>query len=115
MNRSEAMEKAFATIVKRVNQAIATDDSQFLTGALLHIRDVAKAAVAMPKRNCDVGTAEEQEKRWYRICGHGIPNCKHCKVYGKAKESGLVDDRGFLRCSCEFIWAQMPYEEGGAK
>ena len=102
MNRSEAMEKAFATIVKRVNQAIATDDSQFLTGALLHIRDVAKAALALPKRNCDVGTAEEQAEKFRNFCklessasgGH----CTGCraKCYGRNK--------------CEFTWAQMPYE-----
>lgn len=60
-------------------------------------------------RNCDVGTPEEQKVRWRRNCGHGIPNCWHCKVYAKAKESGLVSDRGLLRCDCKFIWAQMPY------
>lgn len=80
-----------------------------------YAEDVITAALAKPPRNCDMGTPEEQEKRWHKNCGHGIPNCKHCKVYAQAKESGLVDDRGFLRCSCEFIWAQMPYkaEEGG--
>ncbi len=77
--------------------------------------DKCDAALALPPRQCDVGTAEEQEERWHKNCGDEIPDCKNCKVYGQAKESGLVGDRGFLRCSCRFIWAQMPYaEEGGA-
>ena len=71
----------------------------------------ARAALAAPARNCDVGTPEEQEIRWRLNCGYGIPNCKNCKVYRHAKESGLVVKRYFMRCSCKFIWAQMPYNE----
>lgn len=75
--------------------------------------EIVKADKILAKRprQCDVGTPEEQEKRWHKNCGPGIPNCKHCKVYAKAKESGIVDDRGFLRCSCRFLWAQMPYAD----
>jgi len=75
-----------------------------------------KAALALPRRNCDVGTAVEQERRWSANCGEGIPNCKHCKVYEEAKNSGLVNGRYLMRCDCRFIWAQMPYEakEGGS-
>ena len=103
-----------------------------LREALMHIQDLADAldldepnviaildtcrdALAEPIRNCDVGTAQEQESRWKTNCGHGIPNCKHCKVYEEAKNSGLVNGRYFMRCDCRFIWAQMPYEEGGAQ
>ena len=74
--------------------------------------DFIKAALAEPMRNCDVGTPKEQEDRWKTNCGYGIPNCKHCKVYEEAKNSGLVNGRYLMRCDCRFIWAQMPYEEG---
>ena len=77
--------------------------------------ETCKAALAAPPRNCDVGTAVEQESRWRTNCGYGIPNCKHCKVYEEAKNSGLVNGRYLMRCDCRFIWAQMPYEEGGEK
>ena len=77
--------------------------------------DKAKAALADLSRNCDVGTAEEQERRWHSNCGSGIPNCKHCKVYEQARKSGLVDDKNMIRFDCRFIWAQMPYEEGEVK
>lgn len=60
-------------------------------------QDIAKFALAAPPRNCDVGTAEEQIKRHRKWCKRdkclpGIP----CSV-------------------CFAKWAQMPYEEGGAK
>ena len=77
--------------------------------------EAVNAALAAPPRNCDVGTAEEQKRRWHANCGRGIPNCKHCKVYEQARKSGLVDDKNRIRFDCRFIWAQMPYEEGGAE
>ena len=59
------------------------------------IQDVANAALAAPARNCDVGTAEEQEKR-----------------YDEWLNADVL--RGSLGLS-PLEWAQMPYEEGGAK
>ena len=68
----------------------------------------ARAALAAPPRNCDVGTAEEQEARYKNNCGKGIPNCTECKTFAFKKER-------HMKCDCKFVWAQMPYEEGGAK
>ena len=61
------------------------------------------ATLAAPPRNCDVGTAEEQEKRFDGFCYvHLSPEkgCGNCPLNGKP--------------CCELSWAQMPYEEGGA-
>ena len=77
--------------------------------------DTGVSALSAPPRNCDVGMAEEQERRWHANCGIGIPNCKHCNVYEQARKSGLVDDKNMIRFDCRFIWAQMPYKEGGSK
>ena len=79
------------------------------------IKSKSHAALSSPPRNCDVGTAEEQERRWRSNCGSGIPNCKHCKVYEQARKSGFVDDKNMIRFDCRFIWSQMPYEEGCAE
>ena len=58
--------------------------------------DKAKAALAEPIRNCDVGTAEEQVERHVKWCNN--------------------DRCVFTCCSvCFAEWSQMPYEEGGAK
>ena len=86
-----------------------------VTSTELQVNDIAYDAISAPPRNCDVGTAEEQERRWHANCGIGIPNCKHCNVYEQARKSGLVDDKNMIRFDCRFIWAQMPYKEGGSK
>ena len=52
-----------------------------VTSTELQVNDIAYDAISAPPRNCDVGTAEEQERRWHANCGIGIPNCKHCNVY----------------------------------
>lgn len=61
----------------------------------------AEAALAAPPRNCDVGTADGQTFRfrdgWERANGEQAP------------QVGLHLASQFSR------WAQMPYEEGGAK
>ena len=67
--------------------------------------DKAKAALAEPLRNCDVGTAEEQDARVRAFCKrHKVGlRCVDCPV------------NGVLPKNCALIWAQMPYEEGGAE
>lgn len=59
-------------------------------------------ALAAPPRNCDVGTAEEQDSRFEEFCD--------------AHQDGVVcSDECPLRHTsalCDFAWAQMPYEEG---
>ena len=60
--------------------------------------DKAKAALAEPPRNCDVGTAEEQLKRFRAFCLSR--KCNECpfvsSTYGE----------------CGVRWSQMPYEGG---
>ena len=66
------------------------------------------AALAAPPRQCDMGTVEEQSRRMHAFCeshGHGFDgqcysceNCRFLPIY-----------------RCELAWAQMPFEEGGAK
>lgn len=43
------------------------------------LKDMARAALAAPPRNCDVGTAFEQENRFIEFCGR-YPNCKSCPL-----------------------------------
>ena len=62
--------------------------------------DKAKAALAEPPRNCDVGTAEEQAERFQWFCD--TRPCDRCTL--KNKGSAIHD--------CAIHWAQMPYEEG---
>ena len=63
------------------------------------------AALSSSPRNCDVGTAEEQYARVLAFCKrHKVGfRCVDCPV------------NGVLAKNCALMWAQMPYEEGGAE
>ena len=56
-------------------------------------------------RNCDVGTAAEQAERFAEYCDSEACKRNRCKSRAKA----LCIER------CAIAWAQMPYDEGGAK
>lgn len=66
----------------------------------------ALSAPAAPDRNCDVGTAREQEKRFDAFVQdrRGDLNCT-----GKCPAHNGVD---FGVVACVLQWEQMPYEEG---
>ena len=72
----------------------------------LELRRMVDAALTEPPRNCDVGTAEEQTERFESFCDKngridGVPRCEVCPLLNAL--------------DCSLVWAQMPYEEGGAK
>ena len=68
--------------------------------------DTAKAALAEPVQNCEVGTAMEQGERFSAYCRahkHPESECLPCPLFGQTGGH------------CELAWAQMPYveQEGG--
>lgn len=82
--------------------SIATFDEDVNMDEVEKIRSEIKSALAEPVRNCDIGTAEEQENRYLGHCykqsiDTGL--CLECPLFGKQK-------------MCAFAWAQMPYDEG---
>ena len=73
---------------------------------LCDLRDShVKPALSAPPRNCDVGTDEEQSRRYEELCDShtcgSICSATGCPMYE-------------YDCS-PFAWGQMPYEEGSAK
>ena len=64
--------------------------------------DKAKAALAAPPRNCDVGTDEEQSRRYEELCDRHT-----CGSRCSASGCPMYEHD----CS-PFAWGQMPYEEG---
>lgn len=71
----------------------------------VEIRDIARAALAEPVKNYEVGTAEEQSKRLHDYCkSHRCLNCSsgngdECKFY-----------RPGMKTDCKIEWANAPYE-----
>lgn len=114
------MREAFDEIIEKID-AWRTD------GTMEHwqynqLFDIANAALALPLHQCEVGTAEEQYRRYKCFCkSHQYISCdseegfppiyvcsdKSCPLHRFYLEHG--ED------ACEFAWAQMPYEaeEGG--
>lgn len=68
---------------------------------LCHKLKQARAALAEPLRNCDVGTAEEQAERFKAFCNSYPLMCGGCPL----------KDVGSVYGDCVIHWAQMPYEE----
>lgn len=68
----------------------------------VEIRDIAKAALAEPIRNYEVGTPEEQSARFDQFCHININSqrcCGDCPAFRTTRDD------------CELVWAQMPYVE----
>lgn len=72
----------------------------------VEIRDIARAALAAPPRQCDVGNPGEQDDRYEAFCAkHFAKDDDPCGSCPLASQANL----------CKFAWAQTPYKEGGAK
>ena len=73
---------------------------------ILELKQIAEAAISSTPRNCDIGTVEEQAKRFHSFCKSNkqpgdVYSCERCQL-------NSIED-------CELAWSQMPYEEGGEK
>lgn len=80
-------------------------DNKSLKAQLAKPIEILSVALSEPPRNCDVGTPEEQARRFDAFCCvRHFPSekcCSDCPCHGA--------DR------CEFKWGQLPYEEGDGK
>lgn len=99
----EALEKADAALARISKSAWFMDANFGETVGVVEAGKAIRQALASPPRNCDVGTAEEQECRFHDFCGeHASNGCGNCPAM---KGAAL----------CVVNWGQMPYEEGGVK
>lgn len=63
-----------------------------------------KEALAVPRRNCDVGTEREQSKRFDEYCFNHRTyeyGCGNCPLLSSV--------------CCELAWGQLPYKKGEIK
>ena len=102
-----------ASNVKSMREALVMVKRLF-DGRLMWQPDIRKAheavnsALAEPPRNCDVGTAEEQEKRFHSFCKTHLSGTRSIC----SEQCPCVGCRSMFHCLTK--WAQMPYEEGEA-
>lgn len=76
-----------------------------------HAIDGIEATLAASARNCDVGTAEEQDARFMDFC-HS--HCEEVEEDG-TKYKACKDDCPLrkVHVPCYPHWLHLPYEEGG--
>ena len=115
LGNAAAMRKALVQVsriaVEMTRKTITgePEDRKTVDRWALRLCDIACDAISAPPRNCDVGTAEEQEARFNKFCFsyYNINN-----VDGECNTCPLNDN---VKTTCEFAWMQMPYEEGEAE
>ena len=104
--------KAICHHAKYVCQSLSLENSDIQSNCgdilcahrdLCEAKTAINAALSSPPRNCDVGTAEEQNRRF----------CKWCRKYGIDGDMEVACAHQDMSCTlCALRWAQMPYEEG---
>ena len=97
--QTNKLREACANIVDYVQSAMCHATDAHVLDYLTQVEMWAKAALAEPVKNCEVGTPEEQAERW---------NNENPYPYE-------WNDRQYCDALDMLKWAQMPYEEGGAK
>lgn len=100
----EALKAAELGLFRWLSGSISRDEHRELVATI-------KTALAAHARNCDVGDAADWEKRFGEECDKGHI-CSDCPVRYAKTRMAIELDKG---ARCEFVWAQMHYEEGGAK
>lgn len=108
METNNKLREALVSVKKSIDDmgaASLNGDSEVLLVSLTQVcaRLSARieAALAEPVKNCEVGTAKEQSARFFALCDSN--KCSSCPC------------RFTKKTDCALIWAQLPYEEGGAK
>lgn len=110
MNAYEQMREALKYTVDLIDRVGTIDDDD----PLEMIYKECEKALALPRRNCDVGTAEEQIARFHEFCFdhkyyidefHGDDCREECPI------AKLIDHNDKFCDNCMLVWAQMPYTE----
>lgn len=98
-----AMREALTKVSEWMAHRIATGGFEASPTIPTVLEDVVLPALSAPPRNCDVGTAKEQDERFRDFCPMfvGGGTCTGCEL----RDCGCAE--------CGFAWAQMPYTEGG--
>lgn len=102
VGNSAAMREALEALVGVIDECNSGNPLWWHIGAkgVKPLKD-ARAALAAPPRNCDVGTPKEQSARFDAHCRKHM-GCLTCPL--REKDGGVPKH-------CELAWSQMPYEE----
>lgn len=99
----EALQQALYFLRRHHMGAVYAPDGETLIYCE-DVADIVAKALAKPPRNCDVGSAEEQEGRFTEVCAansrDGVRGlCSETCPFGRDYQS-----------ECALAWAQLPYK-----
>lgn len=94
----EALEFAERQLMAATENDEYGDDVVYLVGCMRTVASACRAALSLPRRNCDAGSQEEQEVRFKKFCDQFDEDCTGCPC-----------DDGNTLFHCFAKWAQMPY------
>jgi hypothetical protein len=104
---NSAMREALKNLVDRTSEYIKECNPSIAGGCeIRRALENAKDALAAPPRNCEVGTAEEQQIRFNSFCAKHLERVIGLDRMVCRPDCPLKDGNS----SCELAWAQMPYE-----
>lgn len=93
---------------RSIREEVELDDEMSNAHAI-QLGFIQKMLAKFPRRNCDVGTVKEQDARFRKFCKKdSMDNFEATAYCAYECPCGNSYD-------CKLAWAQMPYEEGGAK
>lgn len=111
----EALKKCME-LGKTIDLLLGNDEStvwncRYERSSANSIVEIAKEALSEPLKNCDIGTAEEQSKRFREFCSaHKYVSSDFstiCRGFGKNR-CPFFNTKS--KSNCELAWSQMPYE-----
>lgn len=86
---------------------------KFASDEVAELKSILESALAEPPCQCEVGTTEEQAKRFEEFCSlHHLPRGKGCYACPALPTRSPY---AFHRDTCRANWAQLPYESEAAK
>ena len=109
MQTNNRLREACDNIAEYARSAMCHTPDTHVLGYLNQIEGWAKAALAEPVKNCEVGTVGQQDERFYAFCH------RHYNEVGLCDKACPCRDFNMTGGACSIVWVQMPYEEGGAK
>lgn len=103
-NSNEALREALdgvTGILEEILDAFERGTGGVLKSDIREAIKTARAALALPRRQCDVGTFGEQYNRYAEFCE------QHYREYSVGK----CEKCPFAEPTCKFAWAQLPYDK----
>ena len=106
-NNTKVMRDALLKVSSSLCPACRRRNCKGCPRAVAEFMPAVRKALALPLRQCDVGTAKEQAERFKHFCAQ---NYSACDVDMECCRCPIEREKA----DCEFAWGQLPHKESEA-